>query len=324
MELIRSASVRAADRASGALAARCWARWRAAASRLPGAAAGRPRTWSSTAWAGRGAARAASRAHWRQHVRRPVDFYYHLDLEPFPHPRVSRCTRRAAAAGRLAVRAGGPGPPAAGVAFTVAGYRRRSHGTAAATADRRSSRDHGRGSSAPAAVPSRCTPTRQGAQGARDRAGGSAAAAAERCRAARSDYVITLCDRVREVCPEFRGRAEQMHWSIPDPAASAVPARTPIRPFKRMAAELDTRIGFLLGAPSARGPHTHRARRRDERPGQTVSLCDMADDVPALSPESRQGRGVCPWPRSCASGAGSAASGSAARRRTSSCCVSCA
>jgi ArsR family transcriptional regulator, arsenate/arsenite/antimonite-responsive transcriptional repressor / arsenate reductase (thioredoxin) len=61
----------------------------------------------------------------------------------------------------------------------------------------------------------------------------------------RFDYVITLCDRVREVCPDFPGPAEQVHWSIPDPAAAGYPA------FQRMAAELHTRIGFLVAALSA-------------------------------------------------------------------------
>ena len=36
--------------------------------------------------------------------------------------------------------------------------------------------------------------------------------------ARRFDYVISLCDRVREVCPEFPGGPELIHWSIPDPA----------------------------------------------------------------------------------------------------------
>jgi protein-tyrosine-phosphatase len=62
----------------------------------------------------------------------------------------------------------------------------------------------------------------------------------------RFDYVITLCDRVREVCPEFPGRAEHLHWSIPDPAAAGGTDQDTYPAFERMAAELETRIGFLL------------------------------------------------------------------------------
>jgi protein-tyrosine-phosphatase len=60
-----------------------------------------------------------------------------------------------------------------------------------------------------------------------------------------------LCDRVREVCPEFPGGAEQVHWSIPDPAASDGTDQDIYPAFQRMAAELETRIGFLLAAISA-------------------------------------------------------------------------
>ena len=60
----------------------------------------------------------------------------------------------------------------------------------------------------------------------------------------RFDYVISLCDRVREICPEFPGTPQAVHWSVRDPAAedAGLPA------FERTAAELATRIGFLLEA----------------------------------------------------------------------------
>lgn len=63
------------------------------------------------------------------------------------------------------------------------------------------------------------------------------------------DYVITLCDRVREACPEFPGHPGYIHWSIPDPAAGGGEGSYPA--FEHLADELDTRIGFLFAAVSA-------------------------------------------------------------------------
>jgi protein-tyrosine-phosphatase len=64
------------------------------------------------------------------------------------------------------------------------------------------------------------------------------------------DRVISLCDRVREVCPEFPGRPETIHWSIPDPAAGPAAGDDEVSypAFQRTADELETRIGFLLAA----------------------------------------------------------------------------
>ena len=61
-------------------------------------------------------------------------------------------------------------------------------------------------------------------------------------RADQFGYVITLCDRVREVCPEFPGHPQAIHWSIADP--SGEPDGYPA--FGRVAAELRARVGFLL------------------------------------------------------------------------------
>ena len=60
------------------------------------------------------------------------------------------------------------------------------------------------------------------------------------------DWVISLCDRVREVCPEFPGHPETVHWSIPDPAAGHADDEASYPAFQQTAAEIETRVGFLL------------------------------------------------------------------------------
>ncbi len=64
----------------------------------------------------------------------------------------------------------------------------------------------------------------------------------------RFDYVVSLCDRVREVCPEFPGGPELIHWSIPDPAREPGSDDETLPAFERTATELHTRIGFLIEA----------------------------------------------------------------------------
>jgi ArsR family transcriptional regulator, arsenate/arsenite/antimonite-responsive transcriptional repressor / arsenate reductase (thioredoxin) len=60
------------------------------------------------------------------------------------------------------------------------------------------------------------------------------------------DYIVTVCDRVREVCPVFPADPEQIHWSIPDPVAIEGNWQTQERAFANIANELRTRIEFLL------------------------------------------------------------------------------
>jgi protein-tyrosine-phosphatase/DNA-binding transcriptional ArsR family regulator len=62
----------------------------------------------------------------------------------------------------------------------------------------------------------------------------------------RFDYVISLCDRLREICPEFSGAAEMIHWSIPDPGAGDGSDSDTYPVFRAVADDLRARIGFLL------------------------------------------------------------------------------
>ena len=66
----------------------------------------------------------------------------------------------------------------------------------------------------------------------------------------RFDYVISLCDKVREICPDFPGPPELVHWSIPDPARIAAGDRADRRAgdaaLHGVAGELHTRIRYLL------------------------------------------------------------------------------
>jgi ArsR family transcriptional regulator, arsenate/arsenite/antimonite-responsive transcriptional repressor / arsenate reductase (thioredoxin) len=62
----------------------------------------------------------------------------------------------------------------------------------------------------------------------------------------RFDYVITLCDKVREVCPDFTGHPRHIHWSMPDPAPQGTRGRAAEAGVRRTAREIDVRIGHLL------------------------------------------------------------------------------
>lgn len=59
------------------------------------------------------------------------------------------------------------------------------------------------------------------------------------------DYVITVCDKVREVCPTFPGGGQQLHWGLPDPAAIGDPIER-AQAFTATAAQLQSRIHYFL------------------------------------------------------------------------------
>lgn len=78
------------------------------------------------------------------------------------------------------------------------------------------------------------------------------------------DVVVSLCDKVREVCPEFPGRPEVIHWSIANPANGEDDDATLPR-FRETAAELARRIDFLLAGLADRIPEPRTAGEPDDR-----------------------------------------------------------
>lgn len=80
--------------------------------------------------------------------------------------------------------------------------------------------------------------------------------------ARRFDWVISLCDRVREVCPEFPGHPEVIHWSIPNPVTGDADDDATYPLFQQTAAELATRVEFLLAAVTERDTRASRAKEK--------------------------------------------------------------
>ncbi len=74
----------------------------------------------------------------------------------------------------------------------------------------------------------------------------------------RFDRVITLCDKVREICPEFPGQPIAAHWSIADPATSGDSDDATYPAFEAVADEIEDRVALLLAdlrTPPERNHH---------------------------------------------------------------------
>lgn len=56
------------------------------------------------------------------------------------------------------------------------------------------------------------------------------------------DYVVTVCDEARQVCPVFPGVHDSMHWGYEDPAAATGSEAERLAVFRRVFTSLGERI----------------------------------------------------------------------------------
>jgi arsenate reductase len=56
------------------------------------------------------------------------------------------------------------------------------------------------------------------------------------------DYVITVCDQARQVCPVFPGSHQSLHWGYEDPAEATGPEEQRLRVFRSVFKQLSIRI----------------------------------------------------------------------------------
>jgi arsenate reductase len=68
------------------------------------------------------------------------------------------------------------------------------------------------------------------------------------------DYVVTVCDQARQVCPVFPGVHESLHWGYEDPAEAVGSEDERLAVFRRVLIQLGERIGQFV-------PLALRARR---------------------------------------------------------------
>jgi len=63
------------------------------------------------------------------------------------------------------------------------------------------------------------------------------------------DFVVTVCDNAREMCPIWPGQPLVAHWSSPDPAAVAGSEAEKYQAFKEVAFQINRRIQLFTALP---------------------------------------------------------------------------
>ncbi|MGC8634908.1 MAG: MerR family transcriptional regulator [Candidatus Limnocylindrales bacterium] len=74
----------------------------------------------------------------------------------------------------------------------------------------------------------------------------------------RFDYVITVCDRARQVCPVFPGDHNSLHWGLEDPAAVEGTDAERLAAFRQTQVELANRIRAFVELARRARPATAR------------------------------------------------------------------
>ena len=72
----------------------------------------------------------------------------------------------------------------------------------------------------------------------------------------RFDYVVTVCDEARQVCPVFPGVHESLHWGYEDPAEAVGTEEERLAVFRRVFVQLGERINQFV--PLARRQQRER------------------------------------------------------------------
>jgi arsenate reductase len=73
------------------------------------------------------------------------------------------------------------------------------------------------------------------------------------------DYVVTVCDEARQVCPVFPGVHESLHWGYEDPAEAVGSEDERLAVFRRVFIQIGERVRQFATA-------TTRAARQARRP----------------------------------------------------------
>lgn len=72
------------------------------------------------------------------------------------------------------------------------------------------------------------------------------------------DTIVTVCDRVREVCPAFPDDPERIHWSFPDPTEIEGSEEVQYQAFEQTSLQLATRIRLLITLLTHEQPHQRK------------------------------------------------------------------